>query len=197
MLPPSPCMTSLEVSRCAWSLWCAGQVFRGDEQGSHKQHALTSPAQCESIRAEKTKGRRCQGAQGDREEGCHPWYATYPSVLVALLTFCVPSFFFFWCYGETALHRMSLPSQAHLCVLLPHYCPMGCLVDWILAGRAQERNKEVFKVLGTRQMRSPWQWKRAVFSCLQVAGILAAVHKHSVYHHQISCSVWQRKIKPG
>lgn len=50
-------------------------------------------------------------------------------------------FFFFWCYGETALHRVSLPSRAYLCVLLFQYCPMGCLADWILAGRAQERDK--------------------------------------------------------
>lgn len=64
VLPPSPCMTSLEVSRCAWSLWCAGQVFRGDQQGSHKQHVLTSPAQCESIQAEK---KRAGGARGHRE----------------------------------------------------------------------------------------------------------------------------------
>lgn len=196
MLPPSPCMTSLEVSRCAWSLWCAGQVFRGDQQGSHKQHVLTSPAQCESIQAEK---KRAGGARGHRETEKRDVIPGMPLILLSWwhCSHFVFLLFFFWCYGATALYRVSLPSQAHLCVLLPHYCPMGCLVDWILAGRAQERDKEVFTVLGTKQMRSPWQWKRAVSSCLQVAGILAAVHKHSVYHHQISCSVWQRKIKPG
>lgn len=125
-------------------------------------------------------------------------------LLVALLTLLLLLFIYVF-FMVKLFCTVSLPSQAHHCVLLPHYCPMGCLADYVLVGRAQERDKEVFRVQGTRQMKSPWQWKCAVSSCLQVAGILAAVHKQSVCalcfllcpHHQTSCSMRQRGVKPG